>query len=171
MSLSLIVAMAENRVIGRQGDLPWHISADLRRFRRLTTGHAIIMGRKTYDSIGRPLPERRSIVISRNPDYAPEGVEVVASVEAATDLVADDALTFVIGGATIYEQALPLADTLHITRVHAEVDGDVRFPEIDWRNWQLVEQSPEATDEKSGLKYSFAEFRRAREDEPRDEEL
>ena len=162
MSLSIIVAMAENRVIGRDGDLPWHISADLKRFRRLTTGHAIIMGRKTYDSIGRPLPDRRSIVISRNPDYAPEGVEVVASVEAAMDLVADDAESFLIGGATIYEQALPLAETLHVTRVHAEVDGDVRFPEVDWRNWQLVEQSADEVDEKSGFKYSFAEFSRAR---------
>ncbi len=164
MSLSLIVAMAENRVIGRDGDLPWHISADLKRFRRLTTGHAIIMGRKTYDSIGRPLPERRSIAISRNPEYAPEGVEVVANLEAALDLVADDDQAFVIGGATIYELALPLADTLHITRVHAEVDGDVRFPEVDWRNWQLVEQTPEELDEKSGLKYSFAEFKRSREE-------
>ncbi|REK26800.1 MAG: dihydrofolate reductase [Planctomycetota bacterium] len=164
MSLSIIVAMAENRVIGRDGGLPWHISADLKRFRRLTTGHAIVMGRKTYDSIGRPLPERRSIVISGNRDYAPAGVEVVPSLEAAWELAGEDDEVFVIGGASIYAAALPLAETLHVTRIHAEVAGDVWFPEVDWRSWQLVEQSAEETDEKSGLTYSFAEFRRARED-------
>ena len=99
MSLSVIVAMSENRLIGRGGDLPWHLSADLRRFRRLTTGHAIIMGRKTYESIGRPLPERRSIVITRQADYRAEGIETAGSLDAALALVSGDDEAYVIGGA------------------------------------------------------------------------
>lgn len=153
--LSIIVAMARNRVIGRDGDLPWHLSADLKRFRKLTTGHAILMGRKTYDSIGRPLPERRSIVITRNAGYHPEGVKIASSVESALSLVRDDAEAFIIGGATIYEQALPLADRLYVTLVEAEVDGDTSFPEIDAAQWQLVSEEAHKADLKNDWPYRF----------------
>ena len=158
--VSIIVAMAENRVIGRKGSLPWHLSEDLKRFRKLTTGHAIIMGRKTYDSIGRPLPQRRSIVISRNPEFASEGVEVVSSLDEALDLTANDNEAFVIGGASIYEQAMSVATKLYVTRVHADVEGDIYFPEFNLADWEPIEESPRRTDENSGLIYSFHVYRR-----------
>ncbi len=153
--VSLIVAMALNRVIGREGALPWHLSADLKRFRKLTTGHAILMGRKTYDSIGRPLPKRRSIVISRSADYQPDGVETAGSLEDALSLVGNDAEAFVIGGGTIYELALPLADRLYVTLVETEVDGDAFFPEIDLSQWSLAGDEPHVADEKNDWPYRF----------------
>ncbi len=158
--ISIIVAMAENRVIGRDGDLPWHISEDLKRFKHLTIGHTIIMGRKTHESIGRPLPKRRSIIISRQADYAADGVEVAQSLDAAVEMAASDEEAFVIGGSSIYAAALPLADRLYVTRVHAEVAGDVFFPDFDTDDWQQIEASPKQTDEKSGLTYSFVVFQR-----------
>lgn len=153
--LSLIVAMARNRVIGRDGDLPWHLSADLKRFRKLTTGHAILMGRKTYDSIGRPLPQRRSIVITRNADYRPDGVETAGSLEDALSLVRGDSEAFIIGGGTIYEQALPLADRLYVTLVEAEIDGDTTFPAIDPSQWRLVSEETHEADAKNDWPYRF----------------
>ncbi len=144
MKLSLIVAMAENRVIGRNNTLPWHLSEDLKYFRRTTTGHCIIMGRNTWESIGRPLPNRRSIVVSSNPDYRAEGADVVTSLEAAKALAekiseqlgVDEA--FVIGGARLYADALLQAECFHLTRVHAEVEGDTRLPEFDESQWREI---------------------------------
>ena len=138
--LSIIVATAENGVIGCNGQLPWHLSADLRRFRKLTTGHSIVMGRKTYASIGRPLPERRSIVLSRNPEYEAE--------------------VFIIGGGHLYQLALPFTQRIYLTEICAEVEGDVHFPQIDWSQWDLVEELPTEMDEKSGLHFSFKTFAR-----------
>ncbi len=163
MSLTLLVAVAENRVIGRQGELPWRLSADLRRFKRLTMGHAILMGRKTWESIGRPLPGRTSIVISRQADYQPrfDEVQVASDLDAALALaseVGDQA--FVVGGAGIYELALPRADRLLLTRVHAGVEGDVFFPEIDWSQWRLVEEEKHPKDEKNEFAFSFQNFER-----------
>ena len=158
--LSIIVATAENGVIGCNGQLPWHLSADLRRFRKLTTGHSIVMGRKTYASIGRPLPERRSIVLSRNPEYAAEGVEVVADFAQALALTAEEAEVFVIGGGHLYQLALPSTQRIYLTEVSAEVEGDVHFPKIDWSQWDLVEAQPAEMDEKSGLHFSFKTFTR-----------
>jgi dihydrofolate reductase len=158
--LSIIVAAAENGVIGCDGQLPWHLSPDLRRFRKLTTGHSIVMGRKTYASIGRPLPERRSIVLSRNPEYAAEGVEVVADFAQALDLTAEEAEVFVIGGGHLYQLALPFTQRIYLTEVSAEVEGDVHFPKIDWSQWDLVEALPVEMDEKSGLHFSFKTFNR-----------
>ena len=155
MKLSIIVAMSENRVIGRDGDLPWHLSADLKRFKRLTMGHPILMGRKTYESIGRPLPGRRSIVISRQADYRPEGVDVAGSLPTAIELCGDVDEAFIIGGASIYEQALPLANRLHLTQVLATVEGDTFFPEIAPERLTLVESEETTIDEKSGLSYQF----------------
>jgi dihydrofolate reductase len=156
--ISIIVAMSENRVIGRAGELPWHISADLKRFKRLTTDHSIIMGRKTYDSIGRPLPERRSIVISRDRGLVRAGAEVVASLGAALELTAAEDEVFIIGGSSIYELALPLADRLYVTQIHADVNGDVFFPYFDRSRWTLIEESPRQLDERSNLSYSFLTY-------------
>lgn len=168
MKLSVIVAMAENGVIGRGGELPWHLSADLRRFKRLTMGHAILMGRKTWESIGRPLPGRTSIVISRQADYQTGDPKTLVS----TNL--DDALRiasradceqdqlFLIGGGAIYEMALPRADRLYLTRVHASLEGDVSFPAVDWQEWQLKEQSHHAADPLNDFSYTFEMYERVK---------
>ena len=170
MMLSVIVAMSENRLIGRGGDLPWHLSADLKRFRRLTTGHAIIMGRKTYESIGRPLPERRSIVITRQADYRARGVETAGSLDAALalaaagsvagDNVAGDNVSggreaFVIGGAEVFREALPRAGRLYLTLVHAELEGDVYLPRFDTGAWTLASEERHAADERNDFDYSL----------------
>ena len=160
MRLSLIVAMAEDRVIGRAGDLPWRLSADLRRFKRLTMNHHVVMGRKTYESIGRPLPGRRMIVITRRPDYAAPEVEVAAGLDAALSACAGDDEAFIIGGAEIYRQALPLVDRIYLTLVHAAVDGDVQFPAVDWSAWRLAEDARHAADDKNHYDYSFQVYNR-----------
>ncbi len=136
--ISIIVAMSENRVIGRSGDLPWHLPADLKRFKALTTGHSIIMGRKTFDSIGRPLPNRTSIVITRNADYRPEGIIVVDCLDEALKRSEAGKQVFIIGGGEIYRLALPRADRLYITMVHAMVEGDTFFPELLESEWELI---------------------------------
>ncbi len=160
MTLSVIVAMSENRLIGRGGDLPWHLSADLKRFRRLTTGHAIIMGRKTYESIGRPLPERRSIVITRQTDYRAERVETAGSLDAALALAAGDSEAFVIGGAEVFREALPRASRLYLTLVHAEIEGDVYLPQFDQDAWTLASEQRHAADERNDFDYSFLVYER-----------
>lgn len=160
--LSLIVAVAENGVIGRGGTLPWHLSADLKRFKRLTMGHAIIMGRRTYESIGRPLPGRRSIVVSRNADYHPGGVEVAPNLNEALRLAAGDDEVFVIGGSRLFAEALPRADRLHLTRIHAAVEGETFFSEPDWSQWRVVAEEPRERDPATGLDYSFLCYERGR---------
>ncbi|HUS40869.1 MAG TPA: dihydrofolate reductase [Pirellulales bacterium] len=160
--VSIIVAMSENRVIGRGGELPWHLSADLRRFKKITTGHSIIMGRKTYDSIGRPLPNRRSIVISRNRQYQPDGVEVVANFDRALKLCEGEQQVFVIGGSSIYELALPRADRLLVTLVHQSIEGDTLIPEYDDHDWQLVEDEGPIDDPQVPFQYSFRTYDRIR---------
>ena len=162
MITSLIVAAAENDVIGRQNDLPWRLSADLRRFKELTMGHAIVMGRKTYESIGRPLPGRRMIVVTRQPGYAAEGAEVAGDMQAAVDLAAQQGETelFIIGGAEIFAHFLPMADRLYWTHVHANVDGDVTFPAFDRGAWQLVESVRHEADAKNEHPYSFELYER-----------
>ena len=163
--LSVIVAMSENRLIGRGGDLPWHLSADLKRFRRLTTGHAIIMGRKTYESIGRPLRERRSIVITRQADYRAEGVETAGSLDAALALAAGDGSlgnseAFVIGGAEVFREALPRAGRLYLTLVHAELEGDVYLPRFEVDEWKLGSEERHAADDRNDFDYSFLVYER-----------
>lgn len=165
MHLSLIVAVAENGVIGRDGDLPWRLSADLQRFKRLTMGHAILMGRKTWESIGRPLPGRTSIVITGQEGYKTGYGEVLVAasipqaVEMAEQCGQDEA--FVIGGAQIYASTLAHADRLLLTRVSVEVEGDVLFPEVDWSQWELVEEEKQAADEKNDFAFSFQFYQRA----------
>ncbi len=135
--LALIVAWARGRVIGKDGDLPWREPEDLAFFKRTTTGHAILMGRRTCESIGRPLPRRRNIVITRNADYTAEGCEVVTSVEAAIDMArTTDDCPFVIGGAGIYAAALPLVTRMYVTEIDRDVDGDTWFPEYDADAWR-----------------------------------
>jgi dihydrofolate reductase len=128
--VSIIAAVASNGVIGRAGGLPWNLPADLRRFRELTVGHTLIMGRKTYQSIGRPLPERRTIVVTRQADFRVPDVLTAASLQAALDLAAGEDEVFICGGGEIYRQTLPLADRIYLTLLHAPYDGDTLFPEI-----------------------------------------
>lgn len=158
--LSLIVAISENRVIGREGQLPWHLSADLKRFKQLTMGHHIVMGRKTYDSIGRQLPGRTSVVLTRQTDWTVEGVLTATNLETALKLAGDDEEVFVIGGSQIYQLALPLVERLYVTRVHASVSGDTYFPEISSEQWQLEQSDSFNADEKNDHKYSFLVYSR-----------
>jgi dihydrofolate reductase len=161
MTLSLIVAVSENGVIGRSGDLPWHLSADLRRFKQLTMGHTIVMGRKTYESIGRPLPGRTSLVLTHDKAYQAEGCRIVSSLDEALRVAADDSERFVIGGQQIYRLALPRADRLYWTQVHAQIDGDTFFPEVDWDDWTMIEDERHPADEKNQFDYSFRVYQRA----------
>ena len=158
--LSLIVAISDNQVIGREGQLPWHLSADLKRFKRLTMGHHIVMGRKTYDSIGRQLPGRTSIVLTRQPDWAVEGVVTATDFASALTQAGDDEEVFVIGGNQIYQLALPLVDRLYVTRVHATVQGDTYFPDITTDQWLLKQTDSFAADEKNDHDYSFLVYQR-----------
>ena len=160
MRISVIAAVAENDVIGRDGALPWHLSRDLKKFKERTWGHTLLMGRKTWDSIGRPLPGRRSIVVTRQQGFAAPGAETAASLEQALALAADEEV-FVIGGAEIYRQALPLARRLLLTRVHAPVEGDVSFPPVDWNRWRLVEEERFEADARHAYPHSFQTFERA----------
>ncbi|MBB76857.1 MAG: dihydrofolate reductase [Planctomycetaceae bacterium] len=157
---SLIVAMSRNRVIGRAGDLPWRLSADLRRFKELTMGHHIIMGRKTYESIGRPLTGRKMVVISRRPARVATYAEVAPSLAEALQICQEDDQSFVIGGAQIYREALPLVKRLYLTQVHAEIAGDVVFPEFTRTDWTEIGRSDHEADEKNEYAYSFVVLER-----------
>ncbi len=158
--LSMIVAHADNRVIGKDNDMPWHLPADLAYFKRTTLGKPIIMGRKTYESIGRPLPGRKNIVISRDEEYRAEGVEVVGSVEAALALVSDVEEVMVIGGGAIYKHCLPAAQRLYITHIDANIAGDTYFPEYDLNDWQLGVSEVKAADEKNNYQLRFNVYER-----------
>ena len=158
MAVSIIVAMAQNRVIGRANGLPWKLSADLKRFKSITMGNHIVMGRKTYESIGRLLPGRTTVIVSRQEGYGVEGAVVVSSLEEAIAL-SDD--LFVIGGGQIYEKALPLAERIYLTRVAAEVEGDTYFPEVDWEGWKLFEEESHPADEKNDHSYTFETWERS----------
>ncbi|RED54002.1 dihydrofolate reductase [Aestuariispira insulae] len=154
MRISQIVAMGRNHVIGREGGLPWHLSGDLKFFKATTMGKPIVMGRKTFESIGRPLPGRPNIVITRQQDYAPEGVSVCATLEEALDKAKTEAErlgvedVMIIGGAQIYASSLNLTDRLYITEVDLAPDGDAHFPEFDRNNWQEISrETVEAVDD------------------------
>ena len=160
MKLSLIVAVAENGVIGHHNQLIWHLPNDLKQFKRLTTGHCIIMGRKTFESIGKPLPNRTSIIISRNPDFQIEGCITVDSLENAIKKAQEleNEETFVIGGAEIYRLSLPKVNKIYLTEVHHAFEGDTFFPVIDKTVWQETYREDFETDEKHSYKYSFVEL-------------
>jgi dihydrofolate reductase len=166
MRLALIWAMARNRVIGRNDALPWYLPEDLKYFKQVTMGKPIIMGRKTWESIGRPLPGRTNIVITRDPEFDAEGVKVVNSLEAAITLAehitvidgGDEAV--VMGGAQIYEMALPMADRLYMTQVHADVDGDTCFPEFELASWHELAREDFSASEANPYDYSFVVLER-----------
>ena len=154
--IALVVAMAENRVIGKENKLIWHLPADLKFFKNITTGHPIIMGRKTFESIGKPLPNRTNIIITRQPDFTAEGCLVAHSLTEALMLAQQlDSDIFVIGGAEIYKQAMFLADTIYLTEVHHTFEGDTFFPEIDSILWQETSREEHKADEKNPYDYAF----------------
>lgn len=159
--LSMIVAHAGNRIIGKDNDMPWHLPADLAYFKKTTLGKPIIMGRKTYESIGRPLPGRKNIVISRDKNYQAQGIETVTSVEDALALVQDVEEIMVIGGGAIYQHCMPAATRLYITHIEADVDGDTHFPSYDTTNeWQLVSSDKREKDDKNAYDLNFCVYER-----------
>lgn len=157
--ITIIVAKSENHVIGNKNQLIWHLPNDLKRFKQLTSGHPIIMGRKTFESIGKPLPNRTNIVITRNKDWSSEGVLTVNSLEEAIqrgkEIHSD---IFIIGGGNIYRQAMQRADALEVTEVHHEFEGDAFFPEINLEEWKEVFREKFPSDEKHAVDYSFVRF-------------
>lgn len=155
----LVVALARNGVIGAQGKLPWHLPEDLQHFKKLTLGHPVIMGRRTWQSLGRPLPGRENIVVSRQPGFAAPGASVAASVQAAIALCAGEPLAFVIGGAEIYAAALPLADGLVITEIDRDYAGDTRFPDWDRMAWRVSQKETHTS--KEGVRFDFVLYERA----------
>jgi dihydrofolate reductase len=168
VKLSMIVATAQNRVIGRDNALPWYLPNDLKYFKQTTLGKPVIMGRKTYESIGKPLPGRTNIVITRQTDYLPEGVKVVHSVAEARDLAESVCLidgqeeAMIMGGAEIYTLALPDADRLYLTEVHADVDGDAYFPEYDKTEWQEISREDFSAEGPNPYNYSFVVYDKKR---------
>ncbi|WP_441003074.1 type 3 dihydrofolate reductase [Pseudocolwellia agarivorans] len=156
--LSMVVATANNRVIGKDNDMPWHLPADLAYFKKTTLGKPVIMGRKTYESIGRPLPGRQNIVISRDINYKAEGVETVTSVDAALALVSEVEEVMVIGGGAIYQHCLPAADRLYITHIEAEIEGDTQFPFYDTNIWKKVSSSIRLADENNAYNLEFCVY-------------
>ncbi len=158
--LSLVAAIADNGVIGRDQKLPWHLPADLAHFKRLTLDRTIVMGRRTWESLPGLLPRRRHIVLSRDPTFRADGCAVVTSLDAAIDAARDTSELMVIGGASLYAEALPRADRLHLTLVHASIEGDVRFPPWDPSPWREVSRIGHAADERNAFAMSFVELRR-----------
>jgi dihydrofolate reductase len=154
MIVSIVVAISENHAIGKDNKLLWHLPNDLKHFKAITSGHTIIMGRKTYESVGRPLPNRRNIVITRQ-NIAIDGCEVAGSIDGALALCADEAEVFIVGGAEIYKQSMQLTDRIYLTIVHQEFDGDSYFPEIDSSEWRETAHEDHEPDIKNMLPYSF----------------
>lgn len=161
MKINLIVAVDEKNGIGKDNQLPWHLPADLLHFKKLTTGFPIIMGRKTFDSIGKVLPNRRNIVISRQSNLKIPGAEVTGSLQGALDLCKDEKDVFIIGGAQIFGQALPLADSIYLTVIEYDFDADTFFPPIDKQNWKESTVCIQKPDEKNIYSYSFIKYIKA----------
>jgi dihydrofolate reductase len=155
----LVAAVARNGVIGAAGKLPWHLPEDLKHFKQLTLHHPVIMGRRTWNSLGRPLPGRRNIVVSRKPGFAAAGASVVASVQEAIALCADEPVAFVIGGAELYAAALPLADGLVLTEIQADYVGDTRFPDWDRAAWRIAARESHLSG--AGLRFDVVRYERA----------
>ncbi|MFV8818663.1 dihydrofolate reductase [Haliea sp. E17] len=164
--IALIVAATDNGVIGRDGGMPWHLPADLRHFRRITMGKPVLMGRKTFESIGRPLPGRANVVVTRNPGWGAEGVHVANDAAAALArgrdlaLAAGVAEVMVIGGAELYRQLLPDTDRIYLTEIHKVLNGDTMLPSIDWHEWREVSRERHANDAENPCDYSFVTFER-----------
>jgi dihydrofolate reductase len=159
LNISFIVAMGSNRVIGCENRLPWHMPADMRRFRRLTMGKTVLMGRQTHDSIGKPLVGRHNVVLTRNREYRPEGCTVVHSIEEALQVAGSGEL-MVIGGAQIYEQMLPMANQIYLTLIDGQFEGDTIFPMLSPAEWKEVSREICAADAKNAHNYVFIELER-----------
>ncbi len=167
MKVSLVAAVARDGVIGLEGGLPWHIAEDLRRFRELTIGHPVVMGRRTWDSLPerfRPLPGRRNVVVTRNPTWRADGAERVGSIDEALLLLEDVEEVFVIGGAELYATALPLVDELLLTEIDADIEGDTLFP--SWERAAFQESSREPHVSETGIPFSFVKYRRRAQPHP-----
>ncbi len=164
MIVSAIVAIAKNNVIGRSShnDIPWYLPADLKYFKRTTLHHHILMGRNCYESIGRPLPKRTNVIITRNPFYVATGCCITHSIQEALELAHDhgEEEAFIIGGGEIYKQSINLCDKLYVTEVELEVDGDVFFPAIDTQQWKLLQSEAHLADEKNEYNYTFKVYER-----------
>lgn len=156
--LAIIVAMAQNRAIGINNTLPWRCPEDLKHFKALTMGHHLIMGRKTYDSIGKPLPGRMTVVVTRNPILKIDGCAMANSLEAAITACAGDEQVFIVGGAELYTQALPLVDVLYLTEIHQAVEGDAFFPVIDASIWQEVARESHSQEKPQALRFDFVTY-------------
>jgi len=158
--LTIIAAVAKNNALGKNNDLIWHLPADLKRFKAITLGHHIIMGRKTFESLGKPLPNRTTIIITRNPDYIAPGCIVVNELTEAIKAAAEDENPFILGGAEIYKQAMSFADILDLTLVHESFDADVFFPNIDMSKWTEMSRQDFKADEKNKYDYSFVQYKK-----------
>lgn len=160
MRIAAIAAMSENRVIGKNNKMPWHLPADLQHFKKITLGKPILMGRKTFESIGRPLPDRYNIVITRDAGYQAPGCMVVHSIDTALAAVAEQEEVIVIGGALLYQQMLPRVQTIYLTIIHENFVGDAFFPELDMREWREVSREEREADEKNEYRCSFVRLER-----------
>lgn len=158
--ISIIAAITRNGVIGKNNTLPWHLPADMAFFKRTTTGHTVVMGRKNYQDIGRALPGRRNIVLSRDPNFKAEGCENVVSFEKMLEATKGDDEVFIIGGAAIYNIALEFADRMYLTKIEADIEGDVFFPEVDWNDWTEISRENHAADDRNKYDFSFIEYLR-----------
>ncbi|GAB1462123.1 dihydrofolate reductase [Pedobacter sp.] len=156
----IVVAISANNAIGKNNELLWHMPNDLKHFKNITSGGTVVMGRKTFDSVGRPLPNRRNIVITRQKDLQIDGVEVVNSLNSALELTSNEEKIFILGGAEIYKEALPLTHKIELTRVHQEFDADAFFPELDNETWKEVWKEDHLPDEKNKFAYTFSTLER-----------
>lgn len=162
MKVTMVVAASTNNVIGRQGSLPWRLPEDMQRFRRLTMGKPVVMGRRTFEAIGKALPGRRNVIISRQPGLRIEGCEVAMSPEAALSLARDAAEVMIIGGGHIYRALLPQADRIEMTRVHVHVDGDTFFPQLSADEWEVTSAEEHPADESRPVGFTFETVERRR---------
>lgn len=158
--ITIMAAVAENNALGKNNDLIWHLPADLKRFKKLTHGHHVIMGRKTFESLGKPLPHRMNIIITRNPHYIAKGCIVVNSLEEALKAAAADDNPFILGGAEIYAQAMEVADRMDITHIHHSFDADAFFPEIDMKLWEETGREDHPADGRNPYAYSFVQYKK-----------
>ena len=160
MNITLIAAMSDNRVIGKDNQLIWHFPEDLKHFKHLTSGHHVIMGRKTFESVGKPLPNRTNIIITRQTNYEAEGCLIAHSIKEALAMVKGDEQPFIVGGAEIYKQALDFANTIELTIIHGKYDGDSYFPEFDLSIWKLARGEKKEADAKHIHPYEFLTYKK-----------
>ena len=160
MTLSIIVALSENNVVGINNQMPWHLSADLKRVKALTMGHHLIMGRKTYESIGKPLPGRTNVIITRNKNFQSEGCVIVSSLKEALEKAKADTEVFIFGGGEIFREAMPTVKKIYMTRIHHHFEGDTHFPELNPNEWKEIARHDFNADEKNNYNYSFIDLER-----------